>query len=127
MRVLLPLLAAVLLMPVALAQDVPTPVRCNTAYCFSVLDEDGDGAPDGVLGGTAEVVHGAPTAYFGSTREGSFAAGEALVGDEEEGGYMATLYVGHDANATYVEVIVWELDGETGSATPKAGTAVLVP
>lgn len=117
MRLLLAALALALVAPSAAALPVDERVvRCNTFYCFSVLDEDGDGTPDGVLGGTATFVHEAPTVNFGWHSTGYFAASEATVGEEEdEDALLLTWYVGGDrrtyegATPLYVEVALQDL------------------
>lgn len=117
-------LVALLLAPFA-AAEVPAIVRCNQAYCMSLLDADGDGIPDGVLGGTSEVAHGAPTVQWGRVGNETFAGTSVLAGDEDEGGVETLAYAySEDARTVYVALEVQDFDGETGRATPIAAIIV---
>lgn len=125
MRPVILLILLVLLAPAATAATVATPVivRCNSFYCFSYLDEDGDGTTDGVLGGTASFLHEAPTVNFGWTTGGFFVAGEVLVGHEEDDPLAANPYVGGERDGTRVHVVyasfdLLQLDSEQGTGTP---------
>ncbi len=91
-------LALLLVLPLASAA-VPTPVRCNQAYCFSLFDEDADGVPDGGAGGTSTILHEAPTVSFAVSPRGGFVAFEGLVGDEyDDDTWFVGAYAGVDRN-----------------------------
>lgn len=122
MRAAALLLTLLLAAPLAGA-TVPLPARCNSVYCFSLLDEDGDGAPDGIVGGTASVLHEAPTVSFAWTAGGFFVAGEVPVGHEDDDPLAVLPYVGGERDGTSVRVVhvgvdVLQLDSEDGTESP---------
>lgn len=126
MRALLLLL--VLVAPLAGA-TVPTPARCNAFYCFSLLDSDNDGVPDGILGGTASFLHEAPTASFGLHPEGFHVTADVPVGHEDDDPYYVLPYVGGERNGTsvsvlYVSVEALQLDSDTGRTDTLASVVV---
>lgn len=124
--------ALILLLPTLLAAPSAAaiePARCTEFWCFSLLDDDGDGTPDGVIAGTTTFVHGAPTTNVVWTRDRFFVAGEATAGDEHEEHVVLQPYVGGDrAGAGYrailVEAALVGVDGETGASAYLARVAL---
>jgi hypothetical protein len=110
---------------VAQPDPMPTLVRCNSFYCFSVSDADDDGMPDTLVGGTSSFVHEAPSLTIAWHDGGFFTRLETPLGHEDdEDALVGIVYVGAARNGTHLQVVY--ADAAVEELTPGAERLVYV-